>query len=110
MATRLQDIQAALTRTEEVAKLQQTQHQAPQVSQEQIAAQIQQEKQAKRTQAQETRSKDQAKIRDEDMTSRQRRYVSSRRKPVKARKTEETKKQPSVSTTAQTGNRIDLKV
>lgn len=105
MATRLQDVQAAITRADEVAKLQQTQHNAPQAQQEQITAQIQQEKELKRHQTQETTQKEGAKIRDEGNMSRRRRYVSSSRKQ---KKNAQTKNQETVKTTG-TGNRIDLK-
>lgn len=109
MATRLQDVQASITRTEEVAKLQQAQHQAPQVNQEQLAANLQQEKQVKRHQAQEAQGKDQSKVRDEDIPSRQRRYLT-RKKALKNRKAGEEKKAASGNERTRTGNRIDLKV
>lgn len=100
MATRIQDVQASLTRTDEVAKIQQTQHQTPQAQQQQMGAQLHAEREIKRHQAAETSKKEGGKIRDEDYPSRRRQYVPGTKQQ---KKKTEAKKPPG------SGNRIDLK-
>lgn len=105
MATRIQDVQASVTRTEDVAKLQQAQHQSPQVQQEQLNAQISAEKQVKRQQTQQTLNKEEGKIREESYPSRQRRYSPAQRQKKKSQKA----KKEEFAKPYAGANRIDLK-